>query len=119
MLKVIEEMPVDLKEVYSQMMRQIQLLKWGKPELCRGILSAATATYHPLHLAELGVLSGLPPYISSSYEFITAMVKLFGSFLTIQDKIVYTIHQSTEDFLPMDISIFPSGIEGVHYTIFS
>jgi hypothetical protein len=91
-LKVIEEIPVDSKEVYSQMMRQIQFLKWGKPELYRGILSAATAAYRPLYLAELGVLSVLPPYISSSYEFITTMVKLCGSFLTIQDKIVYTIH---------------------------
>lgn len=119
MLQVIEEVPVDLKDVYYHMMKQIQLLKRGKPELCRNILSAAAAAYRPLHLTELGVLSGLPPDILGSCESITTIVKLCGSFLTIRDNIVYTIHQSAQDFLSTQRFIFPSGIDDVHYTIFS
>jgi hypothetical protein len=101
------------------MMRQIQLLGRRKPELCRGVLSVATAAYRPLHLAELGVLSGLLPGISSAYESIITIVNMCGSFLTIRDNVVYTIHQSARDFLSADTSIFPSRIEDVHYTIFS
>jgi hypothetical protein len=42
-----------------------------------------------------------------------------GSFLTIRDNIVYTIHQSARDFLSTNTSIFPYGIEDVHHTILS
>jgi hypothetical protein len=118
-IDVVNEAPAGLLDLYHRMMEHIQLLNRGKPELCRGVLSAATAAYRPLRLAELGVLSGLPPDISSSCESVTMMVKLCGSFLTIRDKIVYTIHQSAQDFLSTDAFIFPSGIEDVHYTIFS
>ena len=42
-----------------------------------------------------------------------------GSFLTIRDNAVYTIHQSARDFLCADAFIFPFGTEDVHHTIFS
>ena len=118
-LDVIKEAPPGLEKMYRRMMEQIQRLDRRKPELCRGVLLAATAAYRPLHLAELGILSGLPPDISSTSKSIATIVNLCGSFLTIRDNIVYTIHQSAQDFLSTDISIFPSGIENVHYTIFS
>ncbi|KAM7207999.1 hypothetical protein V8F06_014957, partial [Rhypophila decipiens] len=56
-LDVINEVPTSLDELYGRMMGQIQGLDRTKPELCRGVLSAATTSYRPLHLAELGVLS--------------------------------------------------------------
>jgi hypothetical protein len=120
-LEVIDEMPTELKDVYLQMMQQIQGLRRGNPEFCRSILSTVAAAYRPLHLLELGVLSGLPGKILSANESIAKIVNMCGSFLTIQDGIVYIIHQSAKDFLSTDTSstIFPSGIEGVHHTIFS
>jgi hypothetical protein len=116
MLDVINEVPSRLEELYCQMIGQIQLLGWRKPELCRGVLSIVTAAYRPLHLAELSALSSLPPDISSD---ITTIVNICGSFLTIRDNIVYTIHQSAQEFLSADTSIFPSGKEAVHHAIFS
>ncbi len=120
-LEVLEEMPVDLKDIYHRMMKQIRGLKRRYPELCRHVLSAATTAYRPLHLAELGVLSGLPPDISSTYESIAGIVNMCGSFLTIRDDIVYTIHQSAQDFLTNDTFLFPSpsSIAEEHYTILS
>jgi hypothetical protein len=118
-LHVINEAPAGLVEMYRLMMGQIQRLDRRKQELCRGVLSAATAAYRPLHLAELGVLSGLPPDISNTYESIATIVNMCGSFLTIRDNIVYTIHQSAQDFLSADTSIFPSKIQDIHHTIFS
>ena len=120
-LEVVDEMPAELKGVYLRMMQQIQGLRRGNPEFCRSVLSTVAAAYRPLHLLELGILSGLPGKISSANESIAKIVNMCGSFLTIQDSIVYIIHQSAKDFLSTDTSytIFPSGIEGVHYTIFS
>ncbi|RFU32244.1 hypothetical protein B7463_g4094, partial [Scytalidium lignicola] len=117
-LDVINEVPAGLEDLYRRMIDQIQQLDRRKPELCRAILSAATTAYRPLHLAELAVLSSLPFDISSSYKSIQTIVNMCGSFLTIRDNIVYTIHQSAQDFLSTDASIFPSGIKDVHYTIF-
>jgi hypothetical protein len=118
-LDVINEAPRGLEQLYRRMMGQIQRLDRRKPELCRGVLSAATVAYRPLHLAELGVLSGLPPEISSMYESIATIVNMCGSFLTIRDNIVYTIHQSAQDFLSAEISNFPSGTTEANYTICS
>ena len=119
MLDVVNESPASLMDLYRRMITQIHLLSRKKPELCRSVLSAATIAYRPLNLAELSILSGLPPDISSSYDSITTIVKLCGSFLTIRDQIVYTVHQSAQDFLSTSRYIFPSGIEDVHYTTFS
>lgn len=119
MLDVINEAPTGLGELYRRMIGQIQRLGQRKPELCRSVLSVATAAYRPLRLAELSVLSGLPPDISSSYESITTIVNMCGSFLTIRDNTVYTIHQSARDFSCADAFIFPFGTEDVHHTIFS
>lgn len=92
MLDVINEALVGLEKMYRRMIGQIKQQDRGKLELCRGVLLTVTAAYRLLHLAELGVLSGLPPHISSTYESIVTIVNLCGSFLTIRDNIVYTIH---------------------------
>lgn len=121
MLQVVDEVPMDLKMVYSRMVKQIQQLKRENPELCRSVLQTVITAYRPLHLAELGVLSGLPGDISSVNELVVRIVNMCGSFLTIRDDNVYIIHQSAKDFLSTDAShnLFPFGVEDVHYTIFS
>ncbi|RYP18337.1 hypothetical protein DL767_009857 [Monosporascus sp. MG133] len=120
-LQVVEEMPATLEELYSRMMEQIQQLKRSNPEFCRLVLSAVTLTYRPLHLAELGVVSGLPPEISGDANDIRTIVSLCGSFLTVKDDFVYVIHQSVKDYLNGKASgtIFPSGRSQIHHAIFS
>lgn len=118
-LDIINETLAGLEEIYRRMMGQIQQQDRSKPEHCRGVLSTVTAAYRPLHLAGLGVLSGLPPNISSTYESMATIVNLCGSFFAIRDNIVYTVHQSAHDFLSADTSIFPSTIQAMHYIIFS
>ncbi|PVH68540.1 hypothetical protein DL98DRAFT_599436 [Cadophora sp. DSE1049] len=116
---IVSEAPAGLVDLYRRMIEQIRKQVRGKPELCRSVLSAVTTTYRPLHVSELGVLAGLPTNISSSYVTIATIVKLCGSFLTIRDRVVYTVHQSAQDFLSKDSFIFPSRIEDVHYNLFS
>jgi hypothetical protein len=117
-LQILKEMPIDLRGVYGRMLEQIRGLKRRNPELCRAVLSAATTAYRPLHLAELGVLSGLPPDMTA-HESLSKIVRMCGSFFTIRDDIVYSIHQSAQDFLSKDTSLFPSGMIDAHYSIFS
>ncbi|KAK4182108.1 hypothetical protein QBC35DRAFT_207637 [Podospora australis] len=96
-------------------------------ELCRRILSTATAVYRPLYLAELGALSGLPEQIIKSTENVKKIVAKCGSFLTVRDNQIYLVHQSATDFLLNRHTqqglrdpfkwVFPLGIEDVHHNI--
>ncbi|MCJ1292891.1 hypothetical protein MMC34_004444 [Xylographa carneopallida] len=58
-LQVLDEIPIELKDVYRRMMEQIKGLQRQYPDLCRHVLSTVIAAYRPLHLQELHVLSGL------------------------------------------------------------
>jgi hypothetical protein len=120
-LQVVEEMPADLVPLYDRMIQQIQCLKRTYPEYCRLVLSTVTLAYRPLHLLELGVLSGLPDHISGNAQSVIRIVEMCGSFLTIREDYVYLIHQSAKDYLSTNPSnaIFPSGYIKVHYDIFS
>jgi len=119
-LQVLDEVPIELKDVYRRMMEQIKRLQRQYPELCRHVLSIVIAAYRPLHLQELHVLSGLPTQVQNVNQSTATIVKMCGSFLTIQDDNVYIIHQSAKDFLSKEAShdIFPYGIEDVHHSIF-
>ncbi|PWI64374.1 hypothetical protein PCL_10512, partial [Purpureocillium lilacinum] len=119
-LVVLKEMPSGLEELYGRMMKQIQQLERRDPEFCRLVLSAAILTYRPLHVLELGLLSGLPEEISSKAERVQAIIKICGSFLTVREDQVYIIHQSAKDYLSgkAATTLFPSGREEAHHDIF-
>jgi hypothetical protein len=120
-LRVLKEMPKDLQELYDRMMRQIQQLKWDNPKFCYLVLSTTTLTFRPLHILELGILSGLPEEISNNLDRITKIVSMCGSFLTIQDNYVNFIHQSAKDYLDSYESraILPSWRCVSQYDLFS
>jgi hypothetical protein len=121
MEEIVDEMPSGLKEMYDRMLWKIQQLPRGRPELCRLVLSTATAAYRPLLLEELGVLSRLPKNVADKPESVTKIVGLCGSFLTIRERGIYIIHQSAKEFL-LNIafgSFFPYNIGHVHYQMFS
>ncbi|KAH8668676.1 beta transducin-like protein HET-E2C*4 [Xylariales sp. PMI_506] len=118
--KVLDEVPPSLDELYKRMMQQIAQLKQENPIFCRQILATISAAYRPLHLTELGLLSGLPTSISETPKYLALTVKMCGSFLTIRNETVYFVHQSAKDFLLKQgyNEIFPAGLKKVHQEIF-
>lgn len=120
-LKVVEEVPTGLHQLYDRMVNQIQQLTKRNSELCRLILSIATLAYRPLCLAEIGSLCGLPGQIPSLTKSVRKIVAMCGSFLTVRDDQVYLIHQSAKDYLSDEkarATIFPSQGK-THHDIFS
>jgi hypothetical protein len=100
------------------MIEQIQQLPRKSPGHCQRILCVTTCTYRPLHLLKVGALSDLPPEIASKEDAIAKIVTMCGSFLTVRDKIVSTIHQSAQDFLSTAEFVTSSRLKDVHYTIY-
>ncbi|EXA29674.1 hypothetical protein FOVG_18865 [Fusarium oxysporum f. sp. pisi HDV247] len=118
-LDVIKEMPTGLEDLYDRMIQQIQKLERRNLEICRSVLSTVTTAYRPLHLEELGRLSGLLSNIHRTNDYISEITRMCGSFLTIRDDVVYIIHQSAKDFLSLNTYLFPSGIRDQHHAMFS
>lgn len=120
-LEVLEEMPAGLIPLYGRMMDQIRKLERSAPEFCRLILATVVLAYRPLHLLELGVLSGLPARISHNPKHLSSLVNMCGSFLTIRKDHVHLIHQSAKDYLVNNVSaeIFPQGLPAVHFEMSS
>ncbi|KAF1965715.1 HET-R [Bimuria novae-zelandiae CBS 107.79] len=119
-LQILEEVPTDLKDVYRRMIQQIKRLRRQYPGMCRQVLSTVLATYRPLHLQELHVLSGLPTQVQNVNQATATIVRMCGSFLTIREDSVYIIHQSARDFLSEEArhDLVPRGIGSVHQCIF-
>jgi hypothetical protein len=105
-LQVVEDVPMDLHQLYDRMMNQIQQLMKRHSEVCQLILSIATVAYRPLYLAEIGSLCELLGQISALTKNLRKIVTMCGSFLTIRDDQIYLIHQSAKDYLSDEI--FPS-----------
>jgi hypothetical protein len=119
-LRVLEKIPADLPPLYRRMMKQIEQLEYDR-EFCYLVLSTVISAYRPLHLLELGTISGLPQPDFETKENLEDIVKTCGSFLTVVDDHVYFIHQSAKDYLESNASgaIFPTGYDAFQYHIFS
>jgi hypothetical protein len=107
-----------LDALYRRIMDQIR--GSDDAELCKRILAVVSAVYRPITLDELTSLVDMPDGVSGD-ESLTEIIGLCGSFLTLQNRTISFVHQSAKDFLLTEASndIFPSTIQGVHYTIFS
>jgi hypothetical protein len=110
--------PAGLDALYRRMMDQICGSEDAVP--CKRILAIASAVHRPVTLDELTSFIDIPDGVSDD-ESLTEIIGLCGSFLTLRERIISFVHQSVKDFLLKEASddIFPSGIEDVHYTIFS
>lgn len=117
---ILKELPGGLENLYDRMMRNIEGLQRQDPEFCRSILSTVSMAYRPLHLEELGALSGLPSNITKTKGSTAKMARMCGSFLTIRDSIVYFVHQSAKEFLLNNASdkFLQSGVAHEHHAIF-
>ena len=120
-LEILDDVPIDLKDMYRRMMEKMKQLPRRRPKYCQQVLSTVLAAYRPLHLQELHVLSDLSAQDSDVGRLTTDIVNMCGSFLSLQDGYVYIVHESARNFLMEEASrvIFPSGVGAVHDIIFS
>ena len=90
-------------------------------DLCERILAIMSAVYQPLTLDEMASFVDIPNSVSRDGDTLSEIIGLCGSFLTLQERTIFVIHQSVKDFLLKEASqeLFPSGIKSIHHVIFS
>ncbi|KAI8712278.1 NACHT domain-containing protein [Fusarium sp. LHS14.1] len=115
-LAKLDHLRTGLNEFYKRMLEQIVDSDYS--ELCREILAVACVAYRPLSLDEFRTL--VPELQAYRSEALRDVIGECGSFLTIQEDVVYFVHQSAQDFLVSigKDTIFPSGIQGQHRVLF-
>ncbi|KAL2196899.1 NACHT domain-containing protein [Corynascus similis CBS 632.67] len=115
----LELFPPGLDALYRRMMDQIHSSRHAK--LVRRILATIAGVYRPITLEELPTLVDTPCRAFGNDRALIEIVGLCGSFLTLRGHTISFVHQSAKDFLLNQAhdEIFPSGIEDIHYTVFS
>ncbi|RSL51240.1 hypothetical protein CEP53_008505 [Fusarium sp. AF-6] len=115
-LAKLDHLRTGLDDLYKRMLEQIVDSEYS--ELCREILATACVAYRPLSLDELRTL--VPELQAYDSEALRDLVGECGSFLTIQEDVIYFVHQSAQDFLVGNgkDKIFPSGIQEQHRVLF-
>ena len=84
---------------YERMMGQVERLEDSENvKNCKCVINSAILAHRPLHLKELGAIADLPKELQEDPSSLEGTVQLCGSFLTIQEDIVYLVHQSAKDF---------------------
>ncbi|KAK3348667.1 quinon protein alcohol dehydrogenase-like superfamily [Lasiosphaeria hispida] len=118
-LTKLNTFPPGLGSLYQRMIHQIR--HSDEADLCKQVLAILSITYRPITIQELTSFVDIPKGLSDDVEFMTEIVGLCGSFLTLRETTIYFIHQSAKDFLLKDAfdEIFPSGLEPLHSTVFS
>ncbi|KAF7555505.1 hypothetical protein G7Z17_g2135 [Cylindrodendrum hubeiense] len=108
--------PVGLNELYERMLNQI--VNSDDAEICRQILATCCIAYRPVSLDELRML--VTETESFSCEELEEVIAECGSFLTVQNRVVYFVHQSAQSFLfnPACKTILPFGTRDQHRLIF-
>ena len=111
--------PPGLDLLYKRMLDQICSSKYTK--LCKSILAVVSAVRRPITLDELASFVDMPAQSSGNYKVLAEIIGYCGSFLTLRELTIFFVHQSVKDFLVEKAcnEIYPSGIEYMHYTIFS
>jgi hypothetical protein len=90
-------------------------------DLCKRVLALTATAYRPITLRELTSLIDMLEDMSDDLESLREIIGICGSFLIIREGTIYFVHQSAKDYLFTNVfnEIFPSGIGGAHYVIFS
>lgn len=113
-LDFVRKMPIDLHEMYNQMMDQIIQLSKQKNRsacLCKEVLLIAVNSYRPLQLSEMMKLAALPKLADTQ-----KIIQLCGLLsLREEDTVIYFVHQSVKDYLiqhakpEITSQLFPDG----------
>ncbi|KAK6330465.1 hypothetical protein TWF696_003356 [Orbilia brochopaga] len=101
-LRSLENMPPGLDDMYDRMARILQEINTDPEDLtwCSLILSTATVALRPLRVPEL--ISIITAASTDTLDIAVELTKLIarcGSFLSLQDGVVYFIHQSAKEYL--------------------
>jgi hypothetical protein len=119
--ELLNAFPPGLDLLYKRMLDDICSSKHVK--LCKSILAVVSAVRRPITLDELESLVEIPARSSGNYKVLAGIIRLCGSFLTLQKRTISFVHQSAKDFLVDKEKgfneIYPSGINYVHHIIFS
>ncbi|KAL2270157.1 hypothetical protein VTJ83DRAFT_2341 [Remersonia thermophila] len=111
-VKVIQEMPPGLSELYNHMMARIEERHSLELQDCKTVLAVTSLAFRPLSILELSVLAGL------DLEAAESAVKMCGSFFTITKGTVNLIHQSAQDYLEKNYHrLQPAGPAPTHREI--
>ncbi|KAL2140827.1 hypothetical protein VTI28DRAFT_3191 [Corynascus sepedonium] len=130
-LAKLRTFPPGLVSLYAQMVEHIG--HFEDVDLCKQVLAVATIVRRPISLDELTSLVEMPDNVSGNPKSLEEIVQLCRSFLTLQERKIYFVHQSAKDFLLGKASdrasneaskkafnwVFSSGTESVNYIIFS
>lgn len=110
--------PAGLDSLYQRMMDRIR--NSTDANLCRQILAIASLVFQPITVDELKHFVETIQHVCND-KSLAAIINNCGSFLSVQERRIYFIHQSAKDFLINKVAgeIFPLGRENIHYTIFS
>ncbi|KAJ5593650.1 hypothetical protein N7537_010554 [Penicillium hordei] len=123
--KLLTSFPPGLDSLYGRMLQQIRDSE--DAELCNRILGVASTVYRPITLNELVGLVDMPDGVSIDDDdvppddFLSDIIRLCGSFLTLRENTVFFVHQSAKDFLTTKAldEVFPRGVPAEHHEIFS
>ena len=113
---VYTKFPAGLEPLYQRMLEQIRRRHPKEVEVYLQTLRTITLSYRPLHLGEVGIVAGLPEYLSNNSKALHNIVGSCGSFLTLREQIVYFVHQSAKDYFTTGngLGVFPSGQTKAH-----
>ncbi|KAF4448241.1 nwd1 protein [Fusarium austroafricanum] len=116
-LNTLKSIPPGLDSLYDRMIGHIGDSK--DAGLCKEVLAIASVVYRPITLDELKVL--IESLEDLDQDDLEEIIRSCGSFLTLQEGVIYFVHQSAKDFLLNKASnqILPSGAARQHHAIFS
>jgi hypothetical protein len=122
-LKSLSAFPSGLDALYDRMIDQVHQSE--DAELCKQILAIMLAVYRPITLDELSSLIEIPDEAldddNDDYEFLSEVIAVCGSFLTLREDTIVFVHQSAKDYLLREASneLLPNDIGAEHYRIFT
>lgn len=113
----LRDFPPGLDALYKSMIQHVRSSE--DVDLCMQILAVVSIAYRPVTLPELMSLVETSDDINNDQETLEEIIKLCGSFLTLQGNDVSFIHQSAKDFLSEKepAILFPSGKEVEHRSV--
>ena len=118
-LEALRTFPPGRDELYERMMQQICNSK--RNNLIKQILALTAVVCRPITLEELTSFNKTLEGIANDTHSLQKVIGLCSSFLVLQERTIYFVHQSAKEFLLKNVSneLFPSGTAKLHYTIFS
>lgn len=97
---MVNEYPKGLDQLYDRMMAIVSRNEDGnEAEICMRLLRVVALACRPLHRDEIKHFIDEPDAWSSEELYVTEIISLCGSFLTIRKDIIYFVHQSAKDYL--------------------